>query len=119
MSFLTKILAAKKRKSSKHKFIKDSTYKKRPVWISERYPKERNSGYSKQVVYMDKTWLLPLKIVFYDLKGALLKVATFSRFKKINGFWRANKLRMLNKQTKKESAIIWKNRRLKVPFFKC
>ncbi len=99
-----------------YKFIKDAKYKGRDVWVNTRYPVDKNSGYSKQITYVDKKWLQPLKIEYYDRRGSLLKVATFRRYKKISGFWRAGKLTMSNRQTKKKSILQWSNRQLKKRF---
>lgn len=100
----------------KHKFIKDAKFKGRDVWITERVPVDPESGYSKQVTITDKKMLVALKIEYYDRKGELLKIGTFGKFKKFGKFWRAGTLRMKNIQTKKESVLIWNNRKLNKRF---
>ena len=100
----------------KHKFVKDSKFKGRDVWITERVPVDPESGYSKQVSIVDKKMLVALKIEYYDRKGELLKIGSFGKFKKYGKFWRAGTLRMKNIQTKKESVLLWKNRKLNKSF---
>lgn len=96
----------------RYKWLKDAKYKGRDVTVIERYPVDKNSGYSKQITYTDKKWKQALKVDYFDRKGKLLKIATFSSFKKYGKFYRPNKLRMRNKQTKKESILKWRNRKL-------
>ena len=99
-----------------YNFIKDDKFNDRNVSIIERVSTDKNSGYNKQVVYEDKDYQNPIKIEYYDRKGELLKVALFSDFKKFGKFWRANKIIMNNKQTKKSSHLIWKDRALNQKF---
>ncbi len=84
-------------------------------WKIERIPKA-NSGYSKMIMTISAKYMNPIKVEYYDRKGELLKVAAFSDFKgyKVGGktLWRANKIHMKNVQTKKESTMDWKKRKL-------
>lgn len=98
-----------------YKWIEDKKYEKRDVWVLERISKEP-SGYSKQIIYMDKQIYNPMKIEYYNQRGELLKTAEFSMYKQytIGGkkLYRANKIHMKNVQTKKESIFAWENRAL-------
>lgn len=85
-------------------------------WTVRRTPKDKKSGYSKQVMVVSKKSLQPLKIEYFDRKKELLKVAEFKGYKKLNGFWRAGEVEMKNVQTQKKSLLKWKNRKLKVSF---
>ena len=96
----------------RYKWMKDAKYKGRDVNVIARYPVDKNSGYSKHITYLDKKWKRALRVDYFDRKGKLLKVATFSSFKKYNKFYIPNKLRMRNKQTKKESILKCTNRKL-------
>ncbi len=95
-----------------YKFLNDGTVEERPVWVIQRIPVDKKSGYSKQIVYSDKTYKNPLKIEYFDRKGELLKTSTFSLYKKYKNFWRPGRIRMINHQTKKESVLDWENRKL-------
>jgi hypothetical protein len=98
----------------KYNFFLESENKK--TWTLKRVPKEENSGYSKQVLTVDKKMLTPLKIEYFDRKKELLKVANFSDYKKIKGFWRVTTIKMDNVQTGKKSILNWKKRKLKMKF---
>ena len=83
------------------------------VYESERRPKSKNSGYTKQVSFVDPQTFLAQKVEYYDRKKKLLKVATFSDYHKLKGIWRVGKIDMKNVQNDKESILIWKNEKIK------
>ena len=73
---------------------------------SERYPTDENSGYTRQVNWIDKTEYRPWKIDFYDRKDALLKTLTFAEYRQyLDQFWRAHKMSMINHQTGKSTDL--------------
>ena len=84
----------------------------RNVWHMTRVPKDKRSGYSKQIVWVDKEYQNPLKIEYYDRKGDLLKVGLFKDYKKFGKHWRVGAIEMSNVQTKKRSVITWTKRTL-------
>ncbi len=101
------------------KWLADMKTKKGALggWKVERVPKS-NSGYSKMIMTISSKYMNPIKVEYFDRKGELLKVAAFSNFKghKIGKkvLWRADKIHMKNVQTKKESTMEWKKRKLGV-----
>lgn len=95
-----------------YKFVRDQKVGKRDTWVVERYPRDKDSAYSKQIVWVDKEYLSALRIDFYDRKGKLLKTASFKAFKKYGDKWRADRVDMLNRQSGKKSSVIWKQRRM-------
>ena len=97
-----------------YKLLKETTYKKRKVWILERVPKDKDSGYSRQVVWIDKKYMGPVRIEYFDRKNEKLKTAVFTKFKKIKRWWRSLNVEIENHQTKKKSIMIWKNLKLGV-----
>jgi hypothetical protein len=99
-----------------YNFVKDDKLEGRDIWVVERKSTDKNSGYSKETVYMDKEYQNPLKIEYYDRKGELLKVAKFINYKKYGQFWRYDKIEMKNVQTKKQSILTWKERELNKKF---
>ncbi|GKT11472.1 MAG: hypothetical protein ISEC1_P0436 [Thiomicrorhabdus sp.] len=83
-------------------------------FVSERYPTDENSGYTKQVGWLDQSEYRTRKIEFYDRKNALLKTLTFSDYQQYLGqYWRAHKLEMVNHLTGKKSVIIFSNYQFK------
>jgi hypothetical protein len=71
----------------------------------ERYPKDENSGYSKQVVWVDTSRFLVLKMEFYDKKKELLKTATYSNYKKTGDTYRVGNILMQNYQNYKSTKL--------------
>ncbi len=78
-----------------------------------RIPKDKNSGYTKQVTWIDTKNFLVQKVDYYDRKKALLKTAIFSDYKKIDGVWRVGKIDMKNHQNDKETILIWVDDKIK------
>lgn len=79
---------------------------------SVRMPIDENSGYSKQVVWSDSKTFLISKIEYYDRNGALLKVGTFPKYKKINGVWRTQNISMKNVQNGKSTVLNWTSQKI-------
>ncbi len=76
----------------------------------ERYPVDKNSGYTKQIVWVEEAEWRVGKIDFYDRKGELLKSLSMVDYQKYpNGKWRPDRLEMINHQNGKSTSLIWKN----------
>lgn len=92
----------------KYKYIKDDKYEGRDVFVNEQYPQYKHSGYTKQIVWLDKEMYQPLKIEFYDRKGSLLKTLTQHEYKQyLNKYWRPSRMEMVNHQTGKSTTLLW------------
>ena len=79
-------------------------------FLTDRFPVYENSGYTKQVVWMDKKHYRVNKIEYYDRRDALLKTLILSEFKQYkNKYWRASKLEMRNHQTRKSTLLTFSN----------
>ncbi len=89
------------------------TYKGLECYMGVRKPKDKNSGYTKQVTWVDTKDFLIRKVDYYDRKGELLKTATFNDYKKIDGIWRVGKIDMKNHQNDKETLLVWKEDKIK------
>jgi len=92
---------------------KEVTVEGKKLYESVRTPKSKNSGYTKQVSWIDPETFLTQKVDYYDRKKELLKTATFSDYKKIDGIWRIGKITMVNHQNDKKTILIWKNETIK------
>lgn len=103
-----------------YKWLRDEKTKSgSSYWVLERKPKDiKNSGYSKNIMWVSKKLMNPTKIEYYDRKNELLKVSTVSNFQSynVNGkkLWRPGKIHMKNVQTKKQSIFTWKKRKIGV-----
>jgi len=98
----------------RYKWLKDENVNNRNTYLLERIPVDKYSGYKKQLVWMDKEYLNPIKIEYYDRKNELLKTGIFSGYKKVKNWWRVDKIEMHNHQTQKRSTLAWLERKLGV-----
>lgn len=91
-----------------YKYIKEGTYQKQACHVVERYPKDRKSGYKKQVIWMDKEHLRPLKVENYDRKNSLLKTLAAGGYKQyLQKHWRPTSARMINHQSGKSTDVLY------------
>lgn len=89
-----------------YKLLSEETYNGAETYKIQRIPKYENSGYTKQISWVEKEPLRILKVDFYDRKGELLKTLTSSDYEKFQDkYWRAKTLFMQNVQTKKATEI--------------
>jgi hypothetical protein len=72
-----------------------------------RVPKDKNSGYSKQIVWIDTKSFLAKFGDYYDKNGKLLKKVEFLEYQKIDNIYRIKKMNMINVQNGKSSMLIW------------
>lgn len=101
------------------KYLKKVKLNGRPTHKIVRVPKDKYSSYSKQIIWNDLEYHAAVKIEYYDRKGELLKIAKFSKFKKLyKNMYRQLKIHMKNVQTRKESILLWKKRKLGVKLSK-
>lgn len=97
-----------------YKYIKDDNYKGKNCFLIERYPVNKNSGYKRQQVWIDKDEYRVQKVVFYDRKNALLKTLELKDYKQYLGkFWRAHTLDMQNHVTGKSTTLEWRDFKFK------
>ncbi|MBL6988185.1 MAG: outer membrane lipoprotein-sorting protein [Bacteriovoracaceae bacterium] len=113
-------LGAQEIEKYKYTFLKEIKNKKHGgLWVLQKIPVKK-SGYKKIITFISKKYYVPIQVKYFDRKGALLKVAVFSKFNKYKIgkkiFWRANSVHMSNKQTRKESTMNWKTRKLGVKY---
>ncbi len=92
-----------------YKWLRDEIHDGRPCFVSEQYPVDKeNSGYIRQVIWLDKAHYRPLKIEYYDRKNSLLKTLTVNHYQQYLGkFWRAGEMQMVNHQNGKSTALYW------------
>lgn len=89
-----------------YKYLKDETFDGREHFVIERDPVDPKSGYSKQVVWLDKDEYRAWKIDYFDRKGDLLKTLNVSDYHQyLNQYWRANLWMMQNHQTGKSTEL--------------
>ena len=76
--------------------------------VLERTPRYENSGYTRQVSWVDQADFQIRKVEFYDRRGDLLKVLELKDYRQYdNGIWRAHLLSMSNVQTNKQTDLVY------------
>ena len=93
-----------------YKYLRDETLNGIDCFVIERYPAYEHSGYTRQVVWINKAEYRPEKVVFYDRKNSLLKTLTYDGYQQyLDKFWRADQMNMENHQTGKSTTLTWSN----------
>ena len=82
--------------------------------VIERTPRYENSGYTRQVSWVDRDIYQVRKVEFYDRRGDLLKTLTLKDYRDYNGVWRSQRMEMVNHQTGKSTDFIYGDYRFDV-----
>lgn len=97
-----------------YRFLRDDTLDGREVFVIERKPAYKYSGYTRLITWLDKAMYQPLKVEFYDRKNALLKTLTFHDYRQyLDRYWRPDHMRMVNHQTQKSTDLYWTDYRFR------
>lgn len=89
-----------------YKLIKEEACSIGTCFVLEQYPTDKNSGYTKRIVWIDKVEYRTLKTDFYDRKNSLLKTLTTEQYQQYKGtFWRPSSMKMVNHQSKKSTDL--------------
>jgi len=93
-----------------YKWLRDEACGDLPCFVVERYPQYENSGYSRQIVWIDQAEYRVQRVDFYDRKDSLLKKLTMSDYRRyLDKYWRAHDLFMVNEQTGKSTRLTWED----------
>ncbi len=93
-----------------YQYLRDDKLDGMDVFVFERYPRDENSGYTRQVVWLDREHYKERKIEFYDRKNSLLKTLLFGDYQLYKDkFWRAHEMNMENHQTGKSTRLLQSN----------
>ena len=97
-------------KGDAEKVLKDGT----SYYKITRFPKDPNSGYSKQIAFLDtKTYLVKFG-QYYDKQNRLLKEVSFLNYRLIDNIYRIQKIEIKNVQNGKSSLLIWDDDQINV-----
>lgn len=89
-----------------YKWLRDEPCGDLTCAVTERIPLYENSGYTRQVTWVDRAEYRIQKVEFYDRKKELLKTLVASNFKQYLGkFWRPQTMHMDNHQTGKKTTL--------------
>ena len=93
-----------------YKFLKEEPCGELTCFVSERYPTDKYSGYTRQITWLDTKEYRVQKVEYYDRKESLLKTLTMTDYQLYKDkFWRPGKMHMVNHQTGKATALYWTN----------
>ncbi len=83
-------------------------------WKIESISKDKRDVYAKKISWIRKDCLMPLRVEYYDKRGKLQRVLTFSKISKLDGFWIAQRMEMDNVQRKHQTILEIKNPKFNV-----
>ena len=87
-------------------YLRDEKLNGLDCFVIERDPVDEDSGYSRQVVWLDKAEYRVHKVEYFDRKQSHLKTLTFHDYKQyLDKHWRAARLEMINHQTLKSTTL--------------
>jgi len=108
-------LASQEVEKYSYRYLKDETLNGQAMFLIERDPVDENSGYRRQLVWIDQAEYRPQKIEFYDRKDSLLKTLEFRGYVQyLDRYWRAREMYMENHQTGKSTLLTWENYEFRV-----
>lgn len=92
----------------------DERYEGGPRFLLERVPVEAESGYGRQLVWVDQARYVPLRIEYFDRRGEKLKTLVLTDYRQYLGrYWRAHEARMENHQSGKRTILRWDDLRFR------
>ena len=91
-----------------YKWLRDETLDGKPVSVVEYYPAYENSGYTRQVVWIDSEIRQVVRTEYYDRKDTPLKTLAIEGYRLyLDRYWRADTMHMVNHQNGKSTEIRW------------
>jgi len=97
-----------------YRHLQDETLDGAATFVVERIPKDKDSGYARQMAWIDQDQYRLRKVVFYDRKNALLKTLTLGDYEQfLNRYWRSHTIKVTNHQTGKSTDLLISEYRFK------
>ena len=88
------------------KYLKDESFNEKNCFVVEQTPRDKYSGYSRVVQWIDQDDYQIQKVEFFDKRNELLKTMVVESYEKFNDkYWRATKSLMQNVQTGKSTLL--------------
>jgi outer membrane lipoprotein-sorting protein len=107
-------LASQEVEKYKYKWLRDETVDGRDSFVIERFPQYEHSGYTRQIVWLDKEMYQANKLEFYDRKNSMLKTLLFLDYQQyLDQYWRPGRMEMTNHQTGKSTTLTWEDYQFK------
>ncbi|MCB1905878.1 MAG: outer membrane lipoprotein-sorting protein [Rhodocyclaceae bacterium] len=97
-----------------YRYLREEAFDGADCFVVENTPAYEDSGYSKQIEWVDRTIYQPRKLEYYDRQGRLLKTMVFKGYRQYLGrHWRPAEQIMENHQTGRVTRVIWDAYRFK------
>ena len=91
-----------------HRYLRDEPCGDLECAVLERIPASRDSGYSRQLVWLDRDELRTMQIQYFDRRDEHLKTMLVEDYNKYLGrFWRGSTVSMTNHLTGKSTMLLW------------
>ena len=93
-----------------HRHLREEACGELQCIVLERIPKNRDSGYSRHVVWLDKEELRTIQVQYFDRRDKHLKTMVVEDYKKyLERYWRGGRISMTNHLTGKSTVLNWKD----------
>ena len=91
-----------------YKYLRDEPCGELTCTVTEQFPLDEKSGYSRKVIWQDTEELRAWKMELYDRRGSHLKTLTFENYEQYSDqYWRAGKQTMVNHLTGASTVLDW------------
>jgi len=91
----------------RYKYLRDENLAGAEMFVVERIPKSTDSGYTRQIIWVDKKEYRIFQADFYDRKDSHAKRLTISDYKLyLDKYWRAHHLNMVNQTDGRSTDLI-------------
>ena len=90
-----------------YKYLHEEDINGMTMDVIERIPQYENSGYTRQIAWIDQDSFQTRKVQIYDRKNSLLKTLTLQDYRNYDGVWRPHTLTMVNHQNNKSTNLVY------------
>ena len=91
-----------------YKYLRDEPCGELTCTVTEQFPLDEKSGYSRKVIWQDTGELRTWKMELYDRRDSHLKTLTFANYQQyLDKFWRADEQTMVNHLTGASTVLHW------------
>ena len=91
-----------------HRFLRNEPCGDLECTVSERIPVGQDSGYSRQLVWLDREELRTMQVQFFDRRNTHLKTMVVEDYgKHLDRDWRGGRITMTNHRTGKSTVLLW------------
>ncbi len=93
-----------------HRHLRDEACGDLECAVLERVPLSKDSGYARQLVWLDLEELRTMQIQFFDRRDEHLKTMVVEDYQQyLDRFWRAGTITMTNHRTGKGTVLVWQD----------